>query len=306
MKTVEAVFDDLDIRTFTGGYGKNRETIEKVTCATYILDLLVTSDKGTTIGYKMDCSGKIVPELNYIAYPNPEQLDNIKIFQQGVLDFQKEYLRLKEFKIGICAIQEKYEQLLYTLARLIKLPTVSEAKVIGELYYDENFADHKFYQICPPDLVDEIKKKQNNPETIIEANSGMCIKWINGVATLADPMHYVKKLILESGSGYIYNGRILKMIEKIKQDRVESVVIVGAGDLGKTILSFLNNYTDIQVEAFIDSNKNIWGCLVDGVPVLSTKHVVEAEAYVIASVAFSNELVCQLKQEKGEVMIYVV
>ena len=68
----------------------------------------------------------------------------------------------------------------------------------------------------------------------------------------------------------------------VRGKRADRVIIVGAGNRGRELLSHLKNNNSINVEAFFDNNEDIIGNAIDDVKILKPCKIGESCLYIIA------------------------
>lgn len=297
---IKSLFTNIDLRGYVGSFGKNEKLISQFYKSIPIFDQLVMSDKGTTIGYERGVNG-IEPILFNVDYPNKNQLKNVKWFQKGVLEFQKHYLRLIQKKTRVKNLKHKEDEVFELASRVISLPTLNEVDMLGNLYHDENFIAKKFIKICRDD--DKKQLKEQGIDEFLMTVDATALFWIEGLITEANPTYYIQRNIKDDT--YIYSNKINKLISKIIYDNVKRVVICGAGELGRKILEDIRMCTNIEVEAFVDNNKKLWGSVIDEVPIVPIDSKFISKVYIIASVAYADEISENLINKKGnESIIY--
>lgn len=220
---------------------------------------------------------------------------------KGVLEFQKHYLRLIQKKTRVKNLKHKEDEVFELASRVISLPTLNEVDMLGNLYHDENFIAKKFIKICRDD--DKKQLKEQGIDEFLMTVDATALFWIEGLITEANPTYYIQRNIKDDT--YIYSNKINKLISKIIYDNVKRVVICGAGELGRKILEDIRMCTNIEVEAFVDNNKKLWGSVIDEVPIVPIDSKFISKVYIIASVAYADEISENLINKKGnESIIY--
>ena len=80
---------------------------------------------------------------------------------------------------------------------------------------------------------------------------------------------------------------------------MRSVVLVGAGQMGRAALRMINR-TNCKVSAFADNNKNLWGSTLCGLPVLSVEEAVGQNPDGILIAVAGQERTEQLRHQLQE------
>lgn len=95
---------------------------------------------------------------------------------------------------------------------------------------------------------------------------------------------------------YDYKRTMEYLIKRARN--AHEVIIVGASDSGTQVLKYLQK-ENIQVEAFYDNNKELWGKSIAGVKIMcppNAKNVNPAVLYIVASLNHQDELNEQLQK----------
>lgn len=295
LKSVKTFMEGVDIRGFVGTFGRNGNLVKEIAFSPYIFEILMMCDEGTTIGYE-NINEKVVPIKKDTITACQKQI--IQIVKTGIIDFEKEYLKLQKEKNQIKLGIKNSNDLMKIIYRLYRYPTIMEAKVLSELQH-ENMGVDSSYTVCKKEhlkLIKEVGLKEFNKRiSIYDAF------WIPGLLVQCDPMFYYKEMFEKGVSQY--ETKIVNIVQEIVNDKTEDIIIIGAGEAGQKIKKYIDLYkcidVNIRIEAFVDNNRNLQGSFIDGIEVKSFNEVFQSKNYVIGSFAYTNELLDQLYEIKG-------
>ncbi len=285
----------VDIRGFVGNFGRNGNLVREIRFSPYIFEELMMCDEGTTIGYEYT-HHEVIPLKKDITPQKQKQM--IDICKRGIIDFAKEYLKLQREKGHIRLGTETSDDLMKVIYRIYRYPTTIEAKALSMLQH-ENMGADTLYTVCEKEHIELLKKVG-----LEEFNKRIGIYdalWVPGLIAQYDPMFFYKNM-LEHGASQ-YEIKIINIVQEIISDKIQDVVIIGAGEAGQKIKKYLDLYksigVNIKIEAFIDNNEIVQGTFVDDVEVKAFNVSFESNNYIIGSFAYTEELLQQLYQLKG-------
>lgn len=281
---------DLECTNIRGALGtwcgETSELMSVVNRNNRSLELLFIDGCGSTLGYEETTSG-VKPVLGMLQWPQ-EQKRHIKACQDGALTYLKLY----------CGCHNKCtwkkEELLGLLHRLLSHPSYIEAKLLGNLVFDENNGTQYSRKICEERDVSLIREQGVLAwQQKVDYRE---IQWIEGLLTLGD-----KSYILRNGKkncGY-NESYALGLVKSLLSKHVKSIYIVAAGVVGRLVAKYAR-MVDIRVVAFVDNNPLLYGKTIDGVSVIRLKDCDDIHTYVIASISYKEELRIQVMEEKGQ------
>lgn len=290
--TKHLIMSGIDIRGWIGNAGENYHLIRRIMRSPEIIEELILANCGSTLGYRRDSEGKVIPLVSAFNISKDEK--NWKeLCQKGILHFQNLWFELKKQKPFL------YQQLVYEkkdwaylLLRLIEMPTPQEAKKLGKLHHDDNFGSSHSSTICRPE--DKQLLEYLGVEEFLKRGSyGYHVTnvfWPQGVVTAEYPAYLFLKYLSQSDeNSYLVIAN--KLIHDIKKKGFSSIVVYGAGEVGEAFVevALLSN---LKVEYIVDRKESLWGGNIKGVPIVSLdKAVVQSShVYVVASLSFSNEI----------------
>lgn len=294
-ESVQTFIEGVDIRGFVGNFGRNGDFVREIRFSPYIFEELMMCNEGTTIGYE-HINQEIIPITKDVIPQKQKWM--IEICKRGMMDFEKEYLRLKKQKSHINLGVEMSDELMKIAYRLYRFPTAIEAKTLSILQH-ENMGVDTLYSVCREEHMQLLKdiglEEFNKRISIYDAF------WVPGLIAQYDPMYYYKKMF-ENGASQ-YETRIIDMVQEIINDGIKDIIIIGAGEAGQKIKKYIDLYkcvgSEIKIEAFIDNNRNVQGTFVDDIEVKAFDSEFESKNYIIGSFAYTRELLEQLYDLKG-------
>ena len=290
---VYKIFNNTDLRSYVNWGDELEDSALYIKNNPNLIEAFLMCNQGTTIGYKKDRE-KFIPELENVIIGS-EQWEKIKYVQEGMLEFQKYYLSLKNVKQNVNIIENKPEKLIKSVVRLISMPSVREAKVLSSLKYEENQGINLSKNIVPEEELSYIKEIGVS-KWIQQYNTNDCY-WCEGMIVQIEPSYYIDKVLDNNVSEY--QKKILSIVKKVAAKKPNSVVVAGAGEVGKLIQRYLELY-GIRIESFTDGNKKLIGSYINEVPVKTLNDEFNTKYYVIASLVFASEIKEQILEIKGE------
>jgi HAD superfamily hydrolase (TIGR01549 family) len=292
--SIDNVFNNCDVRGYAGSFGRNKDDINDI--FPRIFEMFSTCDEGTTIGYE-DCGGVIKPITREIKYVNSDQMSNIGKCQEGILAFQKEYFKLRKKKPIIERLKERPEELVRIIGRLTSTPLHSEARILGDLYFDQNFGADQQWKVIDQEIVNKIKE-QGLYNFHAQSNSRQ-IEWYAGLYALNDPFYYFNRYYTKKG----WNEKVkrLAFAQHIRDISSGKLVIVGAGAAGRDIYNYLRMAGDNElVECFVDNDIAKQNTYLYGKKVCSIDDNFESDTYVVGSFAYISEITNRIRSAKGD------
>ena len=95
---------------------------------------------------------------------------------------------------------------------------------------------------------------------------------------------------------YDYKKSVGYIMKKAR--KAEKIIIAGASDTGRQLLTYLRN-EGIEVAAFFDNNEAFYGQVIEGITVICPKYLQRVDTsalYIIASINFEDEIRRQLRE----------
>lgn len=290
--TVYKVFEDgLDIRGFVGNYGYNDEMNTFITWHHRLLEQATMCDEPTTKGYRC-IDGSYEPVMGEVLADQEKQWEYIDKLQKGIIAYQHEYLRLKKENEFLQNSKIDNRELLLPYVRLVTVPTKEEAETLGILSHDENYGVDVSFSLCSPEKIGYIKN--NGWLAYCSRFNASEELWIEGLRTLGEEEYEFKNLVknVKSRLGKGMSSLALAIYQNNKKK--EPVVIIGAGQAGRTLKFFLQ-LLGLKVECFMDNNKALQGDFVDGVIVKPLCDMEDVDYFALGTLAFADRLMGQAR-----------
>src|SRR5690625_2219622 len=155
-KLKDKLVDEVCFRGFIGNFCGNMDLIRTILLSTDVLEQMILSSEGSTVDY--ECTNSGVKPIQLKGLKKNDKFK--KACWDGIFQFQKLWFYFKERKPNIAKdVMNNRRDLMKILHRLIDFPTKSEANVIGELQYDDNFGSRNIDFICSNNQRSILEKK---------------------------------------------------------------------------------------------------------------------------------------------------
>lgn len=280
--------DSCDIRGYTGNFGKNEKEIAGLT--NHVLELFLMCDEGTTVGYR-EQDGQVLPVKKEIVY-DENQMRAVRLVQMGALNFQREYFKLKAKKREWLLCRGYEKETLKLILRLLQYPTTKEAKMIGNLSFDQNFGiDSRWKIISKPEFEGY---KELGYERFTHEGKARLDEWYRGMDAAINPLGYIKDALFFQRNSENY--QMLLFTERIISAYRDGMVLVGAGKACFWLLPYLEMADRLQdVEAILDNKSALLGSYIRGIPVREYSAGLKQKSFVITPTDI--EVVQKLKKD---------
>ncbi len=277
--TVAGILDGVDIVGWLGIAGENDLLIDRIRSQIQVVETFVNAPVGTTLGYQ-EIDGVVTPVLADTEVPS-EQARLVEVCWQGIDTFQSMWLSVSRRKPELReALVNKKTGFLGMLLRFIESPTITEAKVFGDLVYADMFngvAPAPLAGVQVPQGSDEASVARFIAKQLSEG-----VYWPQAAVSRSAPDHLSSRLL---GAMTLDPARaaMARIFEEVAARGLSSGVVFGASDLGRSIAEVARLYGN-PVLCFVDSDRRLHGTTVNGVPVLSLEGVpAETDHFIIAS-----------------------
>lgn len=294
-QVADKILDGVDVRGYLGTCRGSDEWMAKINI--WLLELMLMCDQGTTLGYE-EREGRIHPVLADSSQSLDIQMQQIRWIQQGILDYQHEYLNVGSANRFVRNCKRKPEELFKPLFRLFGSPLKDEAELFGHWRYDQNFGAQQWMDVLDADRAARLSKI--GLEAFLVERAGRDTEWYPGLMVMDDPLVFLKRLYAERNAIQLLK-RVL-YAEKICRECPpnESVVIAGAGLAGKSLFRYLSiAQAPFAIETFIDKDERLHGETIWGIPVKPYHSPLNSRYYVVGSLAFEAEIREQILRAKG-------
>lgn len=184
--------------------------------------------------------------------------------------------------------------LLDILHRCVEFPSRQEAEFLGALRFDDNFGSSGIRTICDPATVEAARAAP--PETFYRRYrmgevGGQTIPWPQGCLTLAHPDFLFHQHHFHAARSH-QDIVAAEIIRRLSADKVSRLLVYGAGEIGRQLLSLLAGLS-FQCVGVIDRNQALHGLDLFKAPVVSLADSLslDCDTIAVASVAFKDEIV---------------
>lgn len=296
--TIDNVYQNVDVRGYVGSFGGNEEINTYVTWHHRLLEQALMCDEGSTQGYRQEQNGNYSPVLGKQDIIPEEQKKRTAKIQQGIMEFQNEYLRVRKSKQSGCFRPFPVETA-RAYERLVKVPSRMEAMAFGTTVHDENYGVESGSVLCGKEKIDYIRK--HGFSEFAKAYDVSSELWLEGLRTCSERDFEFESLCNNAGTNLARSmAHLAKEICSHIDSRTDgrtgrengSVVIVGAGEAGQTLYRFLS-VLNIPVEGFIDNNQKLQGEKINGIPVEAMDYPYQSACYALGTLAFADRLLGQ-------------
>lgn len=292
--TIDNVYQNVDVRGYVGSFGANEEMNTYVTWHPRLLEQAVMCDEGSTQGYCQEQNGNYSPVLGKKDIIPDEQKNRTVKIQQGIMEFQKEYLRVRKWKQSGCFRLIPIETA-RAYERMVKVPSLKEAMAFGTTVHDENYGVESGSVLCGKEKIDYIR--EHGFSEFVKVYDVSTELWLEGLRTCAEQDFEFESLCNNAGTNLARSmarlaKEICSHIDSCTDREKESVVIIGAGEAGQTLYHFLS-VLNIAVEGFIDNNQKLQGEKINGIRVEAMDYPYQSACYALGTLAFADRLLGQ-------------
>lgn len=292
--TIDNVYQNVDVRGYVGSFGGNEELNTYVTWHHRLLEQAVMCDEGSTQGYRQEQNGNYSPVLGKKDIIPEEQKKRTVKIQQGIMEFQNEYLRVRKGKQSGC-FRPVPAETARAYERLVKVPSRMEAMAFGTTVHDENYGVESGSVLCGKEKIDYIREHGFSEFARVYDVSAEL--WLEGLRTCSERDFEFESLHNNAGTNLARSmahlaGEIRSCIDSRTERERGSVVIIGAGEAGQTLYHFLS-VLNIPVEGFIDNNQKLQGEKINGIPVEAMDYPYQSVCYALGTLAFADRLLGQ-------------
>ncbi len=287
--TGDKLFQGLDFEGYYSTISENQDLVPTIHRTTDIIEKFISVTEGSTIGYCRK-DGKIIPI-------KAQKVDNDPITDksfEGILDFQKNYLEFRHRKPEAAkkAAANRRESLMI-IHRLIDMPRLCEAKLIGGIEADTNFGTNYRKSIITKENLRLLEEKGipyidkcNASYTYENSN----IVWPKGLITLKDEFYYVRRAMKNSTSNDILKS-MQEVVEQVQSDGTKEIALYGAGENGRQFY-FICQLYGIKVNCFIDRKESLWGTRKEGIEIMGLREAMEKgnDHFIVTSLFSISEI----------------
>jgi FMN phosphatase YigB (HAD superfamily) len=298
------VLHGMDVRTFAGGYGSDRELVKTVHRSAPVLEQLLQGPEGSTTGYAVqDAHGRgpsglpqelVVPIREDNPLPAGE-LASKAVVQAGMHRYQELWLNLRRARpqtvSSVVSRQEAWGRLAH---RLIDVPSYAEVATLGSLHDDINFGSRAVLPFCPDDVRSQVA--WTGAERVHQSGTAaVAAVWPQGVIASIDPGVVVARHAAAATRPYM--APALSLARTLRQRGIPRVVGYGSGDVARAFIDAAR-IMGVEVAALVDGNSALHGTRLHGVDIMSLDDAVArgVHVYVVLSIAHAEPISTTLKQ----------
>lgn len=305
-KLYEKLQKGVNLECFTGTYEENIELNDIIIDKVMLLEELMMDERGSTLGYR-DAGICIEPILDENRIPK-EEFKYKELCREGIFKFQQMYYE-HLYDEGLTKdIYHRKNEFLNILTRFMSIPSYEESIKLSELHHENNFGTTSIEKICKEEDF-EIFNNSSVEEYLMKAKLKKVI-WPEGIVTINNPLYIQRKVMKESHNMPRYYREVLELVDKLKENKVKSIIIWGAGEVGRVCTQLLKK-EEIEVLALIDRKEWLWNSNIEDVSVCS---LIEAsEKYrgvekniLIASFSFIDEIKNDIKKNLDNSTVYTL
>lgn len=285
---IENIRKGVDIR----GYVSTSEfegTAYASGCRDGILEALQMRGSGCTMEYNDDGN----PVLLDVCGIKEEQFEHIRWIHEGVLLYQKLFLKYYYKNEGIRQVKYKPNMLYQQLCRCVLFPTWEEADMLSSLYHEDTFGNMLITKIMSyKECEDKDWQSLHNLRY-----DGYYRPWHPGLFVQKNPLYFVEKetaLSEEKGVAIL-----AKAVVQAFEDGVKKVVVAGAGQTGERVFQYCS-LMGIEVAYFTDGNRRLHGAKKFGVPINGIAQLSEQCDFIVASIPHRKAIEKEIKEKFGE------
>ena len=294
--------DGTTFRWFVSDMGINKNYTKRFV---RILEMLNMCYEGTTVGYSLE-EGKAIPVLGNVEYGDRTQLDKIYRCQRGIIEFQRQYLQLKQKNSYVAKLHKNPRDVMAIISRFFTLPLPKEAKMFEEFEYDQNIGANILMPIFDEEVVaaiDEFGYAQ--VEEVFPLRKLEYINWIKGIRTKEMQLEDIYQFSF--AQNYWLQAKVIRFCQRILKKCSGKTVVVGAGNVGRLLYYYLNIcLSDIEIICFVDNNEELHGMQIDNIPICPMIELPVADNYIIGTVEYISELKKQVEDRVGSQNIFTI
>ncbi|MFA7825482.1 hypothetical protein [Aeromonas dhakensis] len=280
---------ELTVNSFVPYNQTTRRGINLLTRSPEILEIVLVGKKQTTLGYRRNAAGDIMPLMADADY-SEQYKELITAFELGVENYQDWYHTLH----GGIPEHNVRESYLKTIERLIDFPTSTEVKYLGKLIHEDNFGSNRSYP-----LIDDFNKNRLANDGIVEtyrkfsknnSHAQIWLPWPQGTITAIDA-DFIKEIKGLSSAGEMHADTVDNLVELVSSQEIKEVVIYGAGEFFECLHPELIK-RKIRVKLLIDKKAQLMEYKVADINVvpLAKAKISDGEVVLIASAAYVDEI----------------
>ena len=295
----------LDIRCFLASPGINQDSLKVIQRSSFPLEQIILGQTGSTKGYEVR-NNRTNPLLDEASAP-PSECKIKQDVLKSTLGYQNLWYSLCVTKKSILrkTVESTEERriLCGLIYRLIDMPTLEEANLLGDLNHDFNNGSTNSRKICSNDN-SRLLKEIGSEERFLKVGRMHGVHWPQGVVTRSNPYFLLKRKLAQNTSDS-YLQSMNDLVEIVKAKGFSKIIIYGAGEAGKALYKAAE-INEVKVGCFVDRKKSLWGEYVESAQVFSLETALDEFdkiPFVIGSFEFLDQIENSIRSKAKELKL---
>jgi FMN phosphatase YigB (HAD superfamily) len=270
---------------------------ESVNRCPLFLELLLNGTEATTLRYRRDAAGRVEP-VTEVPIRDPGQQDRMRAAQHGIDAYVDLAAAAAPFDIDAAPDPHAPAHALGLLHRLVHLPTVEEARRLGDLTYDYNDEGMTRPIIDAAGRDEAAALRPLAPSYRVKMailTRRAVLQWPEGALTLDDP-DCIASVHLGANSDFGHDLVCRLLIARLAAAGENSVILCAAGGDGGMGPAFIALAAEagIAIEAYLDYFADRVDRNFHGIPVLDGTPPPN-RAFAIVSTGYGSGLEARLR-----------
>lgn len=273
---IRNIQNGLHIYSWLGMAGENTHFTKRLMYQIQTLEPLINDICGTTLAY--DSNSPILDSI--VPAGLEENFPRALACQRGIYAFIDLWSQYREF-FDVNKLLKNKIGFINIWRRLIETPNVEEAQHIGTLKLYDNYTIKKTVYT----VLGESNTQIVNCNTFLKNKNHTNSDYPQAKVVIQNP-NFFKRELIEKHLNIPSSKSMVDIIEKLGNKKV---AIFAAGQRGKDFLKVAKLF-NINISYFVDSDKNLQGKYIDGVPVVSLSTAKDVDVFVNASYNYPEEI----------------
>jgi FMN phosphatase YigB (HAD superfamily) len=294
----------MSARVFTPVDEPGLRQADTVNRCPLFLELLLNGLEATTLRYRRNAAGRAEP-ITEVPITDPVQQEKMRAVHAGIDAYVALAAAQTPFDPEILPDREAGRRALGLLHRLVHLPTVEEARRLGDLFYDYN-DEGVARQIVDAAGLDAVARLDAIGQPYLVKLAALArravVQWPEGALTRHDP-EIVMALHLGADADFGHGLVCRLLLARLAAAEERSVILFAAGGEGGMGPAFLALAAEagIAVETYLDYFPDRVGHSFHGIPTLTLDRLptAPARAYAIVSTGYGETIEAQLRARPG-------
>lgn len=282
---IKNIRNGLKIYSWLGMAGENTDLTKQLMYQIQVIEPLLNDICGTTLAYNNE--GPIIDSVIPIGLE--KNYPRALACQRGIDAFINLWKQYRE-KYNVDELLCNKVGFINIWRRLIETPDVEEAERIGGLLLYDNYTTKKTVYKVGDDTDGEI----SNCDRYLENISRLKSDFPQARVVIQNP-NYFKEKLLEKTLLIPGSKKMMEIIEKLDNRKT---AIFAAGQRGRDFLRVAKLF-GADIVCFIDSDQNLQGKKIDGIPVISIDAAEEIDVFINASYNYPDEITQSILENWG-------